>query len=376
MAAPFRVSASRSSGYTPAMLRFITRRVLLTIPVLIGIVFVVFAVARILPGDPCKAALGERATEARCALFRERFGLDEPIPIQFGIYLSDVSRGGLGTSISQGVPVSDMLVQRLPLTLELTFFALALAASLGILLGVAAAARRNSAVDVATMVGANLGISTPVFVLGLLLIFIFAVVLRDTPFVLPPGGRLTAGVTIIPLTESWGLTELEGPLRIVVDFFSNMYLLNSLITGQWEVLGDALRHLILPAVALATIPLSIIARITRSSLLDVLGQDYIRTARAKGLSEQRVVLRHGLRNAILPVVTVIGLSLGSLLAGAVLTESIFGLTGLGRTITDAVLARDYAVVQGLTLVTAVIYVLVNLIVDISYGYLDPRIRLQ
>ncbi|HLE89090.1 MAG TPA: ABC transporter permease [Candidatus Limnocylindria bacterium] len=358
------------------MLRFVLRRLLLTIPVLFGIVFVVFAVARLLPGDPCVAALQERATPEACAAFNVRYGLDQPIPSQFWIYLSDLARGDLGDSISQGRPVSEILVERLPLTLELTLAALTLATLFGILFGVISAARRNSAVDVATMVGANIGVSTPVFVLGLVLIWIFAVLLRDTPFVLPPGGRLTAGVTVTSLAETWGLTEVQGPLRAVVDFFSNMYVFNSLITGQWAALGDAIRHLILPAVALATIPLSIIARMTRSSLLDVLGQDYIRTARAKGLGETLVVLRHGLRNAILPVVTVVGLSLGGLLAGAVLTESIFGLSGIGKMITEGVSSRDYAVVQGLTLVTALIYVTVNLVVDISYGFLDPRIRLQ
>ena len=358
------------------MLRFVLRRLLLTIPVLFGIVFVVFAVARLLPGDPCVAALQERATPEACAAFNVRYGLDQPIPSQFWIYLSDLARGDLGDSISQGRPVSEILVERLPLTLELTLAALTLATLFGILFGVISAARRNSAVDVATMVGANIGVSTPVFVLGLVLIWIFAVLLRDTPFVLPPGGRLTAGVTVTSLAETWGLTEVQGPLRAVVDFFSNMYVFNSLITGQWAALGDAIRHLILPAVALATIPLSIIARMTRSSLLDVLGQDYIRTARAKGLGETLVVLRHGLRNAILPVVTVVGLSLGGLLAGAVLTERIFGLSGIGKMITEGVSSRDYAVVQGLTLVTALIYVTVNLVVDISYGFLDPRIRLQ
>jgi len=358
------------------MLRFVLRRLLLTIPVLFGIVFVVFAVARLLPGDPCVAALQERATPETCAIFNARYGLDQPIPNQFWIYLTDLARGDLGDSISQGRPVADILVERLPLTLELTLVALTLATIFGILFGVISAARRNSAVDVATMVGANIGVSTPVFVLGLVLIWLFAVVLKETPFVLPPGGRLTAGVTVIPLADTWGLTEMQGPLRAIVDFFSNMYVLNSLITGQWEALVDAVRHLILPAAALATIPLSIIARMTRSSLLEVLGQDYIRTARAKGLGETGVVLRHGLRNAILPVVTVIGLSLGGLLAGAVLTESIFGLSGIGKMITEGVSSRDYAVVQGLTLVTALIYVTVNLIVDVSYGFLDPRIRLQ
>ncbi len=358
------------------MLRFILRRLLLTIPVLFGIVFVVFAIARLLPGDPCRAMFGERATEELCAAFIQRFGLDRPIWDQFIIYLTDLSHGDLGTSIVQGRPVTDLLIERFPVTLELTLVALVLATTLGIGLGVIAAARRNSAADVATMVVANIGISTPIFVLALILIFVFSVVLKDTPFWFPPGQRMTPGMSVIPLAESWGLTDLTGPLRTVVDLLSNMFVVNSLITGQWEALGDALNHLVLPAVALATIPLSIIARMTRSSLLDVMGQDYIRTARAKGLRENAVVMRHGLRNAILPVVTVIGLSLGGLLAGAVLTESVFGLTGLGRTITEGVLGRDYTVVQGVTLVTALIYVLVNLAVDISYAFLDPRIRLQ
>jgi ABC-type dipeptide/oligopeptide/nickel transport system permease component len=358
------------------MLRFVVRRLLLTIPVLFGIVFVVFALARVLPGDPCVAALQERANPATCAVFNARYGLDQPIPVQFWIYLTDLSHGDLGDSISQGRPVAEILIERLPVTIELTLFALTLATLVGVTLGVLSASRRNSAVDVGTMVGANLGVSTPVFVLGLILIWIFAVIFKDSPITLPPGGRMTAGVSVVPLAETWGLTELDGPLRAVLNFFSNMFVLNTLITGQWGALGDAVRHLILPAVALGTIPLSIIARMTRSSLLDVLGQDYVRTARAKGLGERVVILRHGLRNAILPVVTVIGLSLGGLLAGAVLTESIFGLSGIGRMITDGVTGRDYAVVQGLTLVTAIIYVTVNLVVDISYAFLDPRIRLQ
>jgi ABC-type dipeptide/oligopeptide/nickel transport system permease component len=358
------------------MLRFVVRRLLLTIPVLFGIVFVVFALARVLPGDPCVAALQERANPATCAVFNARYGLDQPIPVQFWIYLTDLSHGDLGDSISQGRPVAEILIERLPVTIELTLFALTLATLVGVTLGVLSASRRNSAVDVGTMVGANLGVSTPVFVLGLILIWIFAVIFKDSPITLPPGGRMTAGVSVVPLAETWGLTELDGPLRAVLNFFSNMFVLNTLITGQWGALGDAVRHLILPAVALGTIPLSIIARMTRSSLLDVLGQDYVRTARAKGLGERVVILRHGLRNAILPVVTVIGLSLGGLLAGAVLTESIFGLSGIGKMITDGVTGRDYAVVQGLTLVTAIIYVTVNLVVDISYAFLDPRIRLQ
>jgi ABC-type dipeptide/oligopeptide/nickel transport system permease component len=238
------------------------------------------------------------------------------------------------------------------------------------------AGRRNSPLDVGTMLIANLGVSIPVFVLGLVLAFIFAVGLRDTPFSLPPSGRLSAGIHVTSLPATWGLEELTGPFRVILDFFSNMYVPTSLITGQWGALGDALRHLILPTVALGTIPMAIIARMTRSSMLDVLGLDYVRTARAKGAPERLVIIRHALRNALLPVVTVVGLSLGALLSGAVLTETIFNLAGVGRTLTEAILGRDYIVVQAMTLVTAVIYLAVNLIVDVSYAYLDPRIRLS
>ena len=358
------------------MLQFIARRLLLTMPVLIGIVFVVFAIARVLPGDPCFQALGQRATQEACEAFGERYGLNEPIPVQFGIFVGDLLSGDLGTSIAYGRPISDILIERMPVTIELTIFALTLATILGIVLGVASAARRNSGVDVGTMMFANFGVSIPVFVLGLILIFFFAVVLKDTPFALPPSGRLSAGVIIIPLAEAWGLQDLDGPLRVVIDFIGNMYVVSTLITGQWAAFGDAVVHLILPAIALATIPLALIARMTRSSLLEVLGQDYIRTARAKGVLERRVVLSHGLRNAILPVVTVIGLTLGALLSGAVLTETIFGLTGIGLTITQSILGRDYPVIQAVTLVTAILYLTVNLVVDVSYGFLDPRIRLE
>jgi peptide/nickel transport system permease protein len=358
------------------MLQFVARRLLLTIPVLFGVIFVVFAVARLLPGDPCLASLGQYATQEACEDFYVRYGLNEPIPVQFAIFLRDLLSGDLGTSITYGRPVSVILIERLPVTIELTIFALTLATILGIVLGVASAARRNSRVDVGTMMFANFGVSIPVFVLGLILIFFFAVVLKDTPFALPPSGRLSAGVIIVPLAEAWGLQDLDGPLRVIIDFVGNMYVISSLISGQWAVFGDAVVHLILPAIALATIPLALIARMTRSSLLEVLGQDYIRTARAKGVLERRVVLRHGLRNAILPVVTVIGLSLGALLSGAVLTETIFGLTGIGKTITDSILSRDYAVIQSVTLITAILYLGVNLIVDVSYGFLDPRIRLE
>jgi peptide/nickel transport system permease protein len=356
--------------------RYIIRRVLLSLPVLFGVLFVVFALARVLPGDPCRAELGERATDELCAAFAVRHGLDKPIPEQFVLYLGQIARGDLGNSIRFNRPVGDLLVERLPTTVELSLLALLFAVIVGLILGLISAYRRNSFADAGTMVIANLGVSTPVFVLGLLLAYIFAVILKDTPFSLPPSGRLSSGVTLEPLAQRWGLTGVTGPPRLVIDFFSNMNLFNALVTLQFSQLADALRHLLLPAIALGTIPMAIIARMTRSSLLDVMGLDYIRTARAKGLGDRLVVFRHAMRNALLPVVTVIGLSLGGLFSGAILTETIFNLGGVGRTVYEAITSRDYIVIQAFTLVIAVIYLIVNLLVDISYGYLDPRIRLD
>jgi len=358
------------------VIRYIVRRLLLSIPVLFGIVLLVFVLARVIPGDPCTATYGEKATPEICAAFETRYGLDKPIVEQFAIYVGALVQGDLGSSIRFGRPVAEILVERLPVTVELTVLALLFASVLGITLGLLSAVRRNSPIDVGTMVIANLGVSTPVFVLGLFLAFVFAVLLRDSPLSLPPSGRLSPGVNVTPLGEMWGLEGLEGPPRILLDFLSNMYLPTTLITGQWSAFADALTHLILPAIAVGTIPLAIIARMTRSSLLEVLGLDYIRTGRAKGLRERAVVLRHGMRNALLPVVTVIGLSLGAFLSGAVLTETIFNLTGIGRTLFEAITARDYIVVQGVTLVVAVGYLVVNLVVDVSYAVLDPRIRLD
>ncbi len=357
------------------MTRYIIRRLLLSIPVLLGVVILVFILARIIPGDPCRAALGERATDAICNAFNVRYGLDQPIPVQFLTYVGNVATGDLGDSIRFGRPVSQILVERLPVTLELTVYALIFAAVFGILLGRLSAIRRNSPIDVATMVVANLGVSIPVFVLGLFFAYLFAVVLKGTPLSLPPSGRLTPGVEVIPLAKAWGLTSLGGPPRVVLDFLSNVNTINAVLTLNGSLLVDTLRHMILPAVALGTIPMAIIARMTRSSLLDVLGLDYIRTARAKGVRERDVVAKHGMRNALLPVVTVIGLSLGGLLSGAVLTETIFNLAGIGRTITEAIQGRDYIIIQGVVIIVAIIYIVVNLVVDISYALLDPRIRL-
>lgn len=358
--------------------QYIARRVALAIPVLIGILFATFVLARVIPGDPCRAVLGERATDEICDAFMERNGLNDPIPVQFGVYLKQILiEHDLGESFRFGRPVSEIIIERLPVTVELAISAMLFATTLGILLGIISAYWHNSAVDVLTMVGANIGISVPVFVLGLLLQYVFALLLKDTFLQLPPSGRLTSGISNPPFFEvwQWQVAEETGWFNFL-QFFANLNIFNALVIGNWEALWDAIKHMILPAVAVGTIPLAIIARITRASLLDVLSLDYIRTARAKGLSEYTVVVQHGLTNALLPVVTIVGLQLGYLLAGAVLTETIFNLAGLGRTLFEAITARDYIIVQGFTLVIAVSFVFINLIVDISYAFLDPRIRLS
>ncbi len=345
------------------------RRLLSSIPVLLGILIAVFALARLIPGDPCIAALGERATDEICDAYNDRYGLNEPIVQQFGIYIGDVATGDLGQSFRFAKPVSTLLVERLPTTVELSFAALVIAVLVGVPLGIISGYRHNTKTDVATMIGANIGVSMPVFWLGLMLQYLFAVVLRNTPLTLPPSGRLDAGLIPERFYDVWGW-GVNG----LFQFLGNFTVVNSLVTGQWDVFRSAVGHLILPAIALATIPMAIIARMTRSSLLDVLGLDYVRTARAKGLTERVVVIRHALRNAMLPVVTVIGLSLGTLLGGAILTETIFNLSGVGKTVFDAIESRDYTVVQGFTLVIAVGFVMTNLIVDLIYTYLDPRVR--
>lgn len=355
------------------MIRFIVRRLLLAIPVIFGILLVTFFLARAIPGDPCRSILGEKATEEACETFSRNKGLDEPLPVQLGIYIGDIVKGDLGDSIRFSRPVSQMLVERLPMTIELATAALLIAVVVGVTLGVISAMRHNSAVDVGTMVVANVGVSMPVFWLGLMLIWLFAATLGW----LPPSGRLTAGLSSEPFFEKWGWDFKEGSFPfLTMEFISNHFIFNSIITGDWEVLRDAIKHLVLPAVALSTIPMAVIARITRSSLLEVMGKDYVRTARAKGSRERRVVVRHGLRNALLPVTTIIGLQLGALLSGAVLTETIFGLAGAGTMIFDAITARDFPVIQGFVVVIATLYVVINLIVDIFYAYLDPRIRLE
>jgi peptide/nickel transport system permease protein len=361
------------------MIQYTVRRIILALPVLFAVLLLTFILARSIPGDPCRSILGEKATAEVCDRFLRDHGLDRPIIVQFALFLGNLARGDLGDSIRFTRPVTVILVERLPTTVELGIAAMILAVFIGVPLGILSAVRRNSFVDVGTMVGANLGVSIPVFFLGLMLVYFFAIILKDTPFALPPSGRLSAGVIPTPFYEVYGLDngiEGEGLKFHLYEFIANLYIFNAFITFDWEVFWDAIIHLILPAVALATIPLAITARMTRSSMLEVLGQDYVRTARAKGLVERTVVLKHAFRNALLPVVTIVGLQLGAILSGAVLTETIFGLAGVGRSVIESIFARDVPVLQGFVIVIAFIYVFFNLIVDLSYAILDPRVRLE
>ena len=358
------------------MLRFMARRLVLLLPVAIGILLVTFLIVRLIPGDPCMAMLGERATEAKCEDFKERYGLNDNVFVQFVRYIGNMAQGDFGESIRFSRPVSDIIAERLPMTIELTLFAMLFSTTVGIFLGIISALKPNSFTDTLTMVVANVGVSMPVFWLGLMLAYFFALVMKDTPFFIPPSGRLGASVTLVSLAKQWGLTELTGIPKFAVYFLSNSAIVNSIITGNWATLKDALWHLILPSVAVGTIPLAIIARMTRSTLVEVMQQDYVRTARAKGVKERRVVSRHAMRNVMIPVITIIGIETGALLSGAVLTETVFALPGVGTMLVQSILSRDYPVVQGFTLIIAIIFVLINLLVDVSYAYLDPRVRLE
>jgi len=336
------------------MARYIIRRLFNLIPVLLGITLLVFAFLHLIPGDPATVLAGERATPEQVAALRERLGLNAPLPVQYLTFLGNLIRLNFGTSIISGVSIAEDIRLRWPATFELAVAAMLIAIVLGIPAGVIAAVRKNSVVDNVTMSGSLIGVSMPVYWLGLLLIYLFAVNLNW----LPPSGRLSvdAGFTFKPIT--------------------GFYVLDALLQFDIRALRDVLAHLILPALTLSTIPLAIIARITRSAMLEVLSQDYIRTARAKGLLERWVIFKHALKNALLPVVTIIGLQFGTLLGGAILTETIFSWPGIGLWIYEGILARDYPVVQGGVVFVAIAFVLINLLVDISYALLDPRIQYQ
>ncbi len=332
------------------MLRYIIKRVLTIIPVLLCVSILVFGFIRMIPGDAATVMLGERATPENVARVREQLGLTKPIHEQYLIFLGNVLRGDLGTSVLRQEPVAQEILRRLPATIELTFGAVLVALIVGIPAGIISAIRRGSWFDSISMLVALTGVSMPIFWLGLMMIVLFSVFLH----LLPTGGRMAVGIDFVPIT--------------------NLFLVDSLLRGDIDAFIQAVRHLALPALALGTIPMATIARMTRSSMLEVLNQDYIRTAHAKGLKEQSVVVNHALRNAWLPVITVVGLQVGRLLSGAILTETVFSWPGIGRWLVDAIYARDFPIVQGVTLLIAVIFVGVNLIVDVLYAWVDPRIK--
>ncbi|SDF63159.1 peptide/nickel transport system permease protein [Blastococcus aurantiacus] len=334
------------------MLRFIVRRLLQLIPILLGLSVLLFAWLRALPGGPAQAALGERATPEDIARYNELFGLDEPLVVQYLRFLGRAVRLDFGTSARTGRSVTTEFFERMPGTIELTLFAMVFAIGLGIPLGYLAARRHGSWVDSTSVIASLLGVAIPVFFLAYLLRLGFAVELGW----LPGSGR--------------------QDVRMNATRITNFYVLDGLLTREWDAAWDAVKHLLLPAIALGTIPLAIIVRITRASVLDVVNEDYVRTANAKGLATATVRRRHIIRNALLPVSTTIGLQTGLLLSGAVLTESVFAFGGVGSAIYEAIGARDFAVLQGFILILAVVYVLVNLLVDISYGLLDPRVRVR
>jgi len=332
--------------------RYAIRRGLTIVPVLLGVSVLVFSFIHLIPGDPALTMLGERATPEKVAEVRVRLGLDRPIWQQYLLYIGKALQGDLGVSIIRGDPVASDLLRRFPATVELAMAAIVVAIALGIPIGVASAVWRNSLLDSLARLGALTGVSMPIFWLGLVLAWFFGVQLR----VLPTGFRLSSGTAFVPWT--------------------NFVILDALVQGDWATLSDAIRHLILPALALATIPLAVIARMTRASMLEVLSREYIRTAEAKGLSPRVVILRHALRNALLPVLTVVGLQVGRLLAGAILTETIFSWPGIGLWVYESIESRDYAIVQGVSLFIAVIVVGVNLLTDVLYAAVDPRIKYE
>jgi peptide/nickel transport system permease protein len=332
------------------MLRYVVRRLLLLIPILFGVSVLIFFWIRALPGSPAESLLGERATPELVAAYKERYGLDEPIYKQYWKYLKTTSEFDFGVSVATHRNVTDEIKDRFPATVELAVAAMLFATLVGIPLGFVAAKRHGGLVDHASLFVSLIGISIPIFFLAIILKYIFAVRLGWLPSV----GRINV------------ISEVDHPTRF--------YVVDAIITRDPGTLWDVLKHLILPAVALGSIPLAIIARITRAAVLDVQNEDYVRTARAKGLSPRVVDERHVFRNALLPISTILGLQVGLLLSGAVLTETVFAFPGMGSWLRDAIFNRDYPVLQGGILFLAVVFVLVNLLVDLSYGLINPRIR--
>jgi len=345
------------------MFRYTIRRVLGLIPVVFGISLVVFVLIRLIPGDPALLILGEHSTPAQRQQLREQLGLNRALFVdmsgqrpafdtQYISFMGDLLRGNLGDSIVHKRPVLTEFRERFPATVELTVAALAIALLLGISLGIVAAVRRGTLIDAIMLVIALLGVSIPIFWLGLMFQYLFAVNLRILPISL----------------------RLDSDLSRGFQFITGLYTVDGLLRGRLDITLNALRHLIMPGFVLATVPLAIITRMTRSAMLEVLSQDYIRTAWAKGLRNRVVIIRHALRNALLPVVTIVGLQLGLLLSGAILTETVFAWPGIGTWLLEAIQGRDYPIVQGGVIFVALIFVFINLIVDLSYAFLDPRIH--
>ena len=334
------------------MLAYFARRILVLIPTLLGISIIVFLMLRITPGDPAELLLGERATEEALQEIREHLGLNEPLHVQYGMFLKRLMKGDLGETIWSRQKVWIEVKERFPATIELSVTALFISCFFGIIFGIISATRQYSIFDYLSMLGALIGVSMPIFWLGLVFMLIFSLHLGW----LPLSGRLSVGIDLEVVT--------------------NFYILDCVLTKNWTALKDALWHIIMPAVTLSTIPMAIVARMTRSAMLEVLRQDYIKTAKAKGLSQFIVTFKHALRNALIPVVTTIGLQFGVALGGAILTETIFAWPGVGKWMFDAVMKRDYMVIQGGTLFIAALFVVINLVVDMLYAVINPRITVQ
>lgn len=334
------------------MLAYISRRILILIPTLLGVSIIVFVMLHITPGDPAELLLGERATEEALVELREHLGLNEPLYVQYGMFLKRLMKGDLGETIWTRQQVWTEIKHRFPATIELTLAALCIACFFGIIFGIISATKQYSVFDYVSMIGALAGVSMPIFWLGLIFMLIFSLNLGW----LPISGRLSVDIDLEVIT--------------------NFYILDAVLTRNWAALKDAVWHIIMPAVTLSTIPMAIVARMTRSAMLEVLRQDYIKTAKAKGLSNFTVTFKHALRNALIPVVTTVGLQFGVALGGAILTETIFAWPGVGKWMYDAVMQRDYMVIQGGTLIIAAVFVVINLCVDVLYAVINPRISVQ
>ena len=334
------------------MLRVIGKRLALLVPTLLGLSVLLFAWVRALPGGPATALLGDKATPEAVARINEVYGFDRPLLEQYVVYTGQLLRGDFGASIVTGRPVVEEFLTRFPATLELALVALVFAVGIGVPLGYVAARHRGRLLDHSSVVLSLLGVTVPVFFLAFILKWLLAI---QVPL-FPADGR-------------------QDP-RIDATHHTNFFVLDGVLTGEWDAAWDALLHLVLPGVALGTIPLAIIVRITRASVLEVQGADYVRTARAKGLTRGLIRGRYILRNAMLPVVTTIGLQTGLLISGAVLTETVFAFNGIGRFLRDAIFTLDYPVLQGFIIFIALAYSLINLLVDISYSLIDPRVRVQ